>query len=322
MFADRKGTRLIGLAMMWTGIHVLDHSASPRASRCCSCSRVWPGLDRARFTPSARWARARRSGDLKRNIAMSLYVTGGTLGVASGPLIGAILFHFFGLHGTAAMIIPGTLICFWMFAEMKTPGHAATPQARHAASICPRFRDAAGSLIIGLMMLRSWTMSSLQAFIPTLVPRISATQPRSTACSPPRCCFRARSAPVGSGTLADKHGRQNHHAHLIGRNRAGRAALRPVPRLVRLRVGHPDRLAGRLHRTAAARDGATIDARPGRSGIGLILGFGFIMGAIGIPVVGAIGDRLRSAKPRSGFRPSSHASHLPLLEFAHRTPND
>ena len=37
---------------------------------------------------------------------MGAYVSGGTFGVACGPLIGAILFHFFGIHGTALMVLP------------------------------------------------------------------------------------------------------------------------------------------------------------------------------------------------------------------------
>ena len=32
---------------------------------------------------------------------MSVYVTGGTTGVALGPIIGAVLFTLFGIHGTA-----------------------------------------------------------------------------------------------------------------------------------------------------------------------------------------------------------------------------
>ena len=44
--------------------------------------------------------------DAQRNTAMSVYVTGGTLGVAVGPLIGAIIFTIAGIQGTVAMVLP------------------------------------------------------------------------------------------------------------------------------------------------------------------------------------------------------------------------
>ncbi|MEZ4496327.1 MAG: MFS transporter [Thermomicrobiales bacterium] len=119
MFADRKGTRLIGLSMMWTAF-MFSITGFVDSFPLLLVLAGLAGIGSGAFHPLGAVSAAAAAGTTNRNAAMSLYVTGGTLGVASGPIIGALLFHFFGLRGTGAMIVPGTVICFWMFAEMKT----------------------------------------------------------------------------------------------------------------------------------------------------------------------------------------------------------
>ena len=289
MFADRKGTRLIGLSMMWTAF-MFSITGFVDSFPLLLVLAGLAGIGSGAFHPLGAVSAAAAAGTTNRNAAMSLYVTGGTLGVASGPIIGALLFHFFGLRGTGAMIVPGTVICFWMFAEMKT------------LAIPPRRKLAVGEnlpaipwhllwIIIALMMVRSWTLSSLQAFIPVWYRDLGYSSAFYSLLSTTLLLASAAGA-VGSGTLADKYGRRI--IMLISS-----AATVPIVLLFAQFPGWFGFVTATLIGLLAASTGPLLlvmaqQLMRGRAGAasGMILGFGFIMGAIGIPVVGAIGDAI------------------------------
>src|SRR6266496_5386203 len=63
----------------------------------------------------------------QRNTAMSIYVSGGILGVALGPLLGAALFSLFGMRGTAFMLLPGMTIGLWLIRDMRARGQHEHP---------------------------------------------------------------------------------------------------------------------------------------------------------------------------------------------------
>lgn len=289
MFADRKGTRLIGLSMMWTAFmfSVLGFVDSfPLLLVFAGLAGIGSGA----FHPLGAVGAAAAARNEQRNVAMSLYVTGGTLGVAFGPLIGAILFHFFGLRGTGAMIIPGTAICFWMFAEMKS---LAVPPRRklNVGERLPPIPWRMVSLIVALMMVRSWTLSSLQAFIPVWYRDLGYSSAFYSVLLTVLLLASAIGA-VGSGTLADKHGRRI--IMLISS-----AATVPIVLLFAQFPGWFGFVTAAMIGLLAASTGPLLlvmaqQFMRGRAGAasGMILGFGFIMGAIGIPVVGAIADRI------------------------------
>jgi len=289
MLADRRGTRQIGLTMMWTAF-MFSVTGFVDSFPMLLLFAGLAGLGSGAFHPFGAVGAAAAAGDIKRNTAMSLYVTGGTLGVASGPLIGAVLFHYFGLHGTAAMIIPGTAICFWMYAEMKT---SAVPPRRKLAvgEHMPAIPWRMLSIIVALMMIRAWTLSSLQAFIPVWYRDLGYSAAFYSLLSTTLLLASAIGA-VGSGSMADKHGRRI--IMLISS-----AATVPAVLLFAQFPGWFGFVSAILIGLLAASTGPLLlvmaqQMMRGRAGAasGLILGFGFIMGAIGIPVVGAIGDAI------------------------------
>ena len=58
------------------------------------------------------------------NMAMSIYVTAGTFGLAAGPLIGVVAFGLFGLRGTAFLLVPGLLIAAYLVFAMRSAEYA------------------------------------------------------------------------------------------------------------------------------------------------------------------------------------------------------
>src|SRR3954451_621886 len=110
ILADRKGTQFVGLALLWTAttfalvgyVHTF-----PLLIMLAALSGLGSGLYHPLGALNARAVIDER----ERNTAMSIYVTGGTLGVAAGPLFGAFILWAWGLHGTALMLLPGVVIC-------------------------------------------------------------------------------------------------------------------------------------------------------------------------------------------------------------------
>jgi MFS transporter, FSR family, fosmidomycin resistance protein len=289
MVADRKGIRYIGLALMWTGFmfSILGFATSfPMLLLLAACA----GLGSGAYHPmGALGANAAISAG-QRNVAMSLYVTGGTLGVACGPLIGATLFHFFGLHGTAAMFIPGVGISIWMLIEMRNIAKVAVRRQAIDVNLPPiPWRPMA--IIIGLMMMRSWTMSSLQAYIPTWYEELGYGAGFYGLLTT-TLLLSSVVGTIGSGSLADKHGRK---ILMI----VSSVATVPAVFLFAQFPGWFGFVSAAMIGLMAASTGPLLlvmaqQLMHGRAGVasGLILGLGFVMGAIGVPIVGAIADHI------------------------------
>ncbi|CAN5421501.1 MFS transporter [soil metagenome] len=289
LLADRRGTRHIGIALMWSAFMFATIGFASTFPMLLILAGL-AGLGSGAYHPFGALGANAAIPDAQRNVAMSLYVTGGTLGVASGPLVGSLLFHFFGLRGTAAMIVPGALISIWMLSAMKTL--AVAPQRRqHAMGNLPSIPIKPMAVIIGLMMMRSWTISSLQAYLPswykelgygaTFYSLLATTLLLSTAVG-----------TIGSGSIADKHGRRE---VLI----ASSIATIPAILLFAQFPGWFGFVAVILIGFLAASTGPLLlvmaqQLMRGRAGVasGLILGLGFVMSAIGVPIVGAIGDSI------------------------------
>src|SRR4051794_13632218 len=117
--ADRFGTRFIGLALLWTAFTYATIGFAPSFGVLLLLAAL-AGLGSGAYHPMGALNASAVISDEQRNAAMSIYVVGGTLGIAIGPLIGALVFTVFGVHGTAVTILPGAGIAVLMLFEMRT----------------------------------------------------------------------------------------------------------------------------------------------------------------------------------------------------------
>lgn len=289
MLADRRGTRYIGLALMWTAFMFSIIGFASSFAMLVGLAAL-AGLGSGAYHPFGALGAGAAAGSANRNVAMSLYVTGGTLGVACGPLIGAALFHYFGLRGATALIVPGVSISLWMLAEMRSL--AIAPRTRQQAALrLPPVPKKPMAIIIGLMMLRSWTIHGLQAYIP-LWYRDLGYGPAFYSLLATTLLLSTAVGAIGSGTLADRYGRR---IILL----TSSVATVPIVLLFAQFPGWLGFLWVILIGLLAASTGPLLlvlaqQLMRGRAGAasGLILGLGFIASAIGVPIVGAIGDAI------------------------------
>lgn len=286
--ADRYGTRFIGLALIWTAVMFATIGFAPSFPVLLVLAAA-AGIGSGCYHPLGALNANAVIPDGQRNTAMSVYVTGGTMGVALGPIIGAVLFSVFGVRGTAAMFFPGIFSAIWLLFEMRKiairrPERKAGSVVTHAPiPIVPLLA------IIGVMASRSWTVIGIEAFIPTWYKSIGYS---ASFYGPLATTVVVASAlgTIGSGTLADRYGRR---AVIVG------ALILTVPVIVLFAqfTGPIGFLTGALVGFLAASTGPLMlvmaqQLMSGRAGMasGLILGLGFITGAIGVPVMGAMAD--------------------------------
>jgi len=115
------------------------------------------------------WRTANYFSGEKKATGMSVFGVGGNLGFAFGPLLGVFFVKHFGLPGSAIFIVPGTALAavflgsrFWRVrpTTKKTSLASAPLAAVFRSALYPM------SLLLGMIMLRSWTHIGIMTFIP------------------------------------------------------------------------------------------------------------------------------------------------------------
>lgn len=286
--ADRYGTRFAGLALLWTATMFATIGFAPSFPALLVLAGL-AGLGSGCYHPMGAVNASAVIPEGQRNMAMSVYVTGGTMGVALGPIIGALLFSLFGVRGTALMFFPGFGGALWLLFEMRTIAlrrPARAPGAVMSPAPIPLVPLLAA---IGVMASRSWTVIGIEAFIPTWYKSLGYSAgfygPLATT-----VVVASALGTIGSGRLADRYGRR---AVIVG----ALVLTVPVIALFAQFTGPIGFITGALVGFLAASTGPLMlviaqQLMTGRAGVasGLILGLGFIMGAIGVPVMGAVAD--------------------------------
>lgn len=291
LIADRWGTRFVGGALLWTAAWFAAIGFAPSFPLLIAAGGI-AGLGSGFFHPLGALTVRGLLSERGSNAAMSLYVSGGTFGVAMGPLLGVLVFGLLAVQGTALLLLPG-LVCsafllVWMRA--REPGNAegsAEPARAPASGIVPVVPLVATVL---MMMSRTWTTATLQAWVPTWYHQLGYP-PWFYGGLASTIVLCSALGTIGCGSLADR----------FGRRRVVMVALWLSVPAVWLFVAFPGpqgfvtaALVGFLAASTSplmllmAQE--LLAARAGLAS-GLILGIGFMTAALGVPITGNVGDR-------------------------------
>jgi FSR family fosmidomycin resistance protein-like MFS transporter len=287
--ADRYGTRFTGFALAWSGILFATIGFAPTFPILLLLAAL-AGLGSGAFHPFGAINANAVIDDADKNTAMSIYIMGGTLGVSIGPMVGALLFTLFGVRGTAIMILPGVSIAIWLLFAMRAASVSGT---RSKSYIPPAVQHALPMGIVGVivavMMLRMFPTLGLQNFIPLWYADLgygaSFYGPLATT-----IVLSSALGTIGAGALADKYGRR---AVMMG------SILLSLPAVWAFAEypGNWGFVSGAAIGILSASTSPLLlvmaqQLMVGRAGIasGLLLGLGFVAGAIGTPVFGMIAD--------------------------------
>ena len=290
ILADRFGTRFTGLALAWTAITFavigfvnsfpLLLALALASGLGSGCFHPLGALDVRGLLP--KW---------RRSLGMSVYVTAGTVGVAAGPLIGIVLFGVFGIHGTGFLVLPGLATGGYLLWRMRDRVASAASGVRQTGVVTRSAPVFALAVVIAVMMSRSWTVNAFQAFTPTWYRQLGYGPafygPLATT-----LVLASAVGTVGCGSLADRFGRRTVILATL-------VLSIPAILLFTMYPGPWAFLSAILIGFLAASTAPLMllmaqQLMASRAGLasGLVMGLGFVTGAIGVPINGAIADAI------------------------------
>ena len=289
VLADRFGTRFTGLTLVWTAL-TFSLIGFVTTFPLLVLLALASGLGSGAFHPMGALDVRALLPAWRRSVGMSIYVTAGTVGVALGPLIGILLFHEFGVRGTGLLVVPGLVTGGYLLWRMRA-AVPATAVARSVAAAAPRVPLFALAIVIGVMMSRSWTVNVFQAFTPTWYQQLGYG-PESYGPLATTLVLSSAVGTVGCGTLADRYGRRvvimatlvlSVPAILLFTAFPGPWAFASAVLIGFLAASTAPLMLLMAQQLMAERAGLAS---------GLVMGLGFVTGAVGIPINGAIADHI------------------------------
>jgi FSR family fosmidomycin resistance protein-like MFS transporter len=165
--ADRWRPRLLVMTGPVVAVSVLSLVGIAPNVLTLAAILVIGGLGGAAFHPPAA-ALAHRLGGEHRGLAMSVHITGGTLGFALGPLLFAPAAQHLGLEQTPLVAIPGILvIAFFLSRVPPIPVHHESNAGFGA--LRPYARPL--SILYAIVLLRTLASLAFATFVPVMLTR-------------------------------------------------------------------------------------------------------------------------------------------------------
>jgi FSR family fosmidomycin resistance protein-like MFS transporter len=165
--ADRWRPRVLIMVGPVVAVTFLSLIGLANSFAMCAAILICGGLGCAAFHPPAA-ALAHRLGGDRPGFAMSVYITGGTLGFSLGPLLFAPFAQRFGLEWSPVLAIPG-LIVVALFLRRVPPleYHAASSGGLRA--LRPYAKPL--TLLYLIVLLRTLTSLAFATFVPVMLTR-------------------------------------------------------------------------------------------------------------------------------------------------------
>lgn len=165
--ADRWRPRVLLIAGPLISVGILSFTGAASSPMMLAAILIAGGLGSAAFHPPAAALAYRLGGD-RPGLAMSVHITGGSLGFSMGPLLFAPFAQRFGLSWTPLLVVPGLLAVAMLLRHVPT---IDLPKAeRHGfRALRPYARPLA--LLYFIVVLRTLTSIAFATFMPVMLTR-------------------------------------------------------------------------------------------------------------------------------------------------------
>jgi FSR family fosmidomycin resistance protein-like MFS transporter len=307
--ADRWRPRLLITVGPVLSVTVLSLVGLASSKPMLAAILIVGGLGAAAFHPPAA-ALAHRLGGERRGLAMSVYITGGTLGFALGPLFFAPVAQRFGIEWTPLLAIPGlAVVAFFLRRVPPIPLHAS---ARGGFSALRPYAKPLG-LLYTIVVLRTFTSLGFATFVPVMLTRRGFTVGQAGA-AVALYLFGSGLGGLSGGPAADRFGPRKVIAlSLVASCPFLFAApfLSGAPFVIMLAIGGLFLQSTLPVNVTFGQMLAPVSAATVSS---LMMGFAWGTGGLSVPIVGLIADRIGIERTLVGL------SLVPLLAAAFALP--
>ena len=114
---------------------------------------------------------------VRKATGVSIFSTGGNIGIAAGPPFITLLLTSFGMPGTLGMLLPGFLVAALLMAVL--PGLSQPLPARaQGATLAPKTMVGGMSLLVLVISIRSWTQLGFTTYMPFYYLEVLKGDPR------------------------------------------------------------------------------------------------------------------------------------------------
>jgi MFS transporter, FSR family, fosmidomycin resistance protein len=165
--ADRWRPRLLLLSGPIVSVLVLSFVGAAPSTAALAAVLILGGLGGAAFHPPAA-ALAYRLGAERPGLAMSVHITGGSLGFSLGPLLFAPFAQVFGLEWTPLLAVPGLLVVAWFLRRVP---HISFPKVERRGFNALRPYARPLTLLYLIVVVRTLTSISFATFMPVMLTR-------------------------------------------------------------------------------------------------------------------------------------------------------
>jgi MFS transporter, FSR family, fosmidomycin resistance protein len=199
--ADRWRPRLLVMAGPVIAVTCLSLVGLASSFAACAAILIVGGLGCAAFHPPAA-ALAHRLGGDRPGLSMSVYITGGTLGFAIGPLMFAPFAQRYGLAWTPVLALPG-LVVIALFLARVPPLEIHSTSRGGLGALRPYAKPLA--LLYTIVVLRTLTALAFSTFVPVMLTRrgFSVTE---AALAIALYLFGSGIGGFAGGPMADRYG--------------------------------------------------------------------------------------------------------------------
>ena len=165
--ADRWRPRVLLMTGPLLAVGVLSFVGAASSFSMLAAILVVGGLGGAAFHPPAA-AVAYRLGGARPGLAMSVHITGGSLGFSLGPLLFAPFAQRYGLAWTPLLAIPGLLVVAFLLSRVP---HVDLPRTAHGGIRALKRYARPLTLLYLIVVLRTLTSIAFATFMPVMLTR-------------------------------------------------------------------------------------------------------------------------------------------------------
>ena len=268
------------------------------------------GLGGAAFHPPAA-ALAHRLGGDRPGLAMSVHITGGTIGFACGPLLFAPVAQRYGLEWTAITMVPGLLVVAFFLARVprRIDLHGEHPGGFGA--LRPYARPL--TLLYAIVALRTMTSLAFATYVPVMLTNRGMTVAQAAG-AVAVYLFASGIGGFFGGPAADRFGARPVIAWSLA---LATPFLAAAPHLSGTMFVIVLALGGLFLQSTLPVNvtyGQTIAPVSAATVSSLMMGFGWGTGGLTVPIVGAFADRFGIEQALYGL------AFVPLLAAACALP--